>query len=108
MKYTKYGYRINQISEGSGYNWLFLPGGPGLGSEYLIDFCKRLKLPGSILLVDFPMDGTNKNGELGIKYWQDGLMDLLKNYFAKSLKKLNLQVTLEIIELQKNYFIITS
>jgi len=80
IKYTKYGYRVNRISEGSDYNWLFLPGGPGLGSEYLLEFCKNLQLPGNILLLDFPMDGTNKNGELGIKYWQDGLIDLLKTY----------------------------
>jgi pimeloyl-ACP methyl ester carboxylesterase len=80
MNYTKYDYRINQISEGSGYNWIFLPGGPGLGSEYLFDFCKKLKLPGNIMLVDFPRDGTNKKGELGIINWQKGLIDLLQAY----------------------------
>ncbi|MCL9683987.1 alpha/beta fold hydrolase [Legionella maioricensis] len=80
MNYTSYGYRINQITTGSGYNWLFLPGGPGLGSEYLIEFCKKLALPGSILLLDFPRDGTNTQGQLGIKYWQDGLIALLKTY----------------------------
>ena len=80
MNNINYGYRINQIKEGSGYNWLFLPGGPGLGSEYLIEFCKKLNLPGNILLLDFPKDGTNTNGELGIKFWQDGLISLLKTY----------------------------
>jgi pimeloyl-ACP methyl ester carboxylesterase len=80
MKYTKYGYRINQITEGPDYNWIFLPSGPGLGSDYLIEFCQNLKLPGSILLVDFPMDGTNQQGELDFQYWQNGLMDLLKTH----------------------------
>lgn len=80
MIHTSYGYRINQITEGSGHNWLFLPGGPGLGSEYLIEFCEQLNLPGTVLLADFPKDGTNSHGELGIKYWQDGLLDLLKTF----------------------------
>jgi 5-carboxymethyl-2-hydroxymuconate isomerase len=38
----------------------------------------------------------------------DKIMLALKNYFASSLEKLNLQITLEIIELQKTYFKITS
>lgn len=36
------------------------------------------------------------------------LMEVLKNYFTESLKKKNLQITLEIIELQKTYFKIIS
>lgn len=80
MKYSTYGYRINQLSKAPGYNWLFLPGGPGLGSEYLIDFCKQLKLPGTITLLDFPMDGTNSNGKLDFAHWREGLINLLKNY----------------------------
>jgi pimeloyl-ACP methyl ester carboxylesterase len=80
MHYTKQGYRINLISKNPGYNWLFLPGGPGLGSEYLIEFCNNLKLPGNISLLDFPRDGTNTQGELGIKNWKEGLIDLLKTY----------------------------
>jgi pimeloyl-ACP methyl ester carboxylesterase len=80
MKYTEYGFRINQVSEGSGYNWLFFPGGPGLGSEYLSEFCKNLNLPGNTFLIDFPMDGTNKKGKLDINDWKEGLLDLVKSY----------------------------
>lgn len=81
MKQSKYGYRINQLSNNaSGYTWLFLPGGPGLGSEYLIDFCKTLQLPGSIYVLDFPMDGTNINGNLDFAEWRKGLIDLLTNF----------------------------
>lgn len=80
MNYSDHGYRINQITTDSGYNWLFLPGGPGLGSEYLIDFCKKLKLPGSITLLDFPKDGTNTQGMLDFKYWQDGIIEVLKSH----------------------------
>lgn len=80
MKYTKFGYRIKQLTNGLGYSWLFLPGGPGLGSEYLTDLCTKLYLPGSVFLLDFPKDGTNIQGKLGIPYWQDGLIDLLKSF----------------------------
>lgn len=34
----------------------------------------------------------------------NGVMDILKEYFHKSAKQLNLQITLEIDELQKTYF----
>lgn len=36
------------------------------------------------------------------------LMDVLKSYFRESLDRLNLQITLEIIELQNHYFKIAS
>ena len=38
----------------------------------------------------------------------DNMMAVLKRYFANSLKKLKLQITLEIMELEKTYFKITS
>lgn len=81
MNYTDYGYRINQITAGSGPNWLFLPGGPGLGSEYLTEFCNKLQLPGAIFVLDFPQDGTNTaHGELDLECWKEGLMDLLQSF----------------------------
>lgn len=36
------------------------------------------------------------------------MMESLKTYFANSLKKLNLQISIEIMELQKTYFKIAS
>jgi 5-carboxymethyl-2-hydroxymuconate isomerase len=38
----------------------------------------------------------------------DSMMAILKIYFASSLKELNLQITLEVMELQKTYFKITN
>ncbi|MCC2646796.1 MAG: uncharacterized protein K0R02_861 [Rickettsiaceae bacterium] len=81
MKHTKYGYRIKTIHEEStnNLNWLFFPGGPGLGAKYLEDVVGSLKLPGSKHIVDFPMDGANMHGKLDLKHWRDGLVDLLQN-----------------------------
>lgn len=80
MNYTKYGYRVNELKKGSEYTWIFLPGGPGLGSEYLIDFCLKLALPGRLLVVDFPKDGTNPEGTLDVTSWNEGLIDLMQTY----------------------------
>ena len=38
----------------------------------------------------------------------DNIMAILKRYFEKSFENLNLQVTLEIMELQKTYFKVAS
>lgn len=78
MFYTQFGYKIQTVSQGPGCNWLFLPGGPGLGTEYLAEFSKQLILPGTVSLVDFPFDGTNQHGSLNINVWQKGLFDLIQ------------------------------
>lgn len=78
MSYTQFDYKIQTVSEGTGYNWLFLPGGPGLGAQYLFEFSKQLALPGTVSLVDFPLDGANQHGSLNIKQWQKGLFDLIQ------------------------------
>jgi len=80
MNYSNYHFRINPIHKDSGYTWIFLPGGPGLGSDYLEPLCKQLNLPGTHLLVDFPKDGNNHQGILNFNYWKRGLIDLLTQY----------------------------
>jgi len=40
-------------------NWLFLPGGPGLGSESLHELVAAVQTPGTSWLVDLPGDGSN-------------------------------------------------
>lgn len=42
-----------------GIDWLFLPGGPGIGSESLAGLVDAAHLPGSAWLVDLPGDGSN-------------------------------------------------
>jgi pimeloyl-ACP methyl ester carboxylesterase len=41
-------------------NWLFLPGGPGLGSESLHELADRIEVPGACWMVDLPGDGSNR------------------------------------------------
>ena len=40
-------------------DWLFLPGGPGIGSESLLELVDTLDVPGTRWLVDLPGDGAN-------------------------------------------------
>lgn len=42
-------------------NWLFLPGGPGIGSESLEELVDAVAVSGCSWLVDLPGDGSNTN-----------------------------------------------
>lgn len=53
---------INTFSDAE-YNWLFLPGGPGLGSESLTGLAEILNLPGTAWYLDLPGDGSNHTGD---------------------------------------------
>ena len=70
--WTKQSARFELINSHSGnnINWIFLPGGPGLGSEYLHEFALSLKLPGQTWLLDMPGDGSNQLTEKPIDYSQ--------------------------------------
>lgn len=59
--YTRSGVRLRKHSETVGtLNWLFLPGGPGIGSESLVELADCLDVPGTRWLVDLPGDGSNR------------------------------------------------
>jgi pimeloyl-ACP methyl ester carboxylesterase len=81
---TQDGYRIvlNSDQNNSNLNWLFLPGGPGLGSQYLDDFSEELKLPGKTFLIDFPGDGSNRLDHAAITWdrWKKGLIKLTEEF----------------------------
>lgn len=58
--FTPSGVRLRlRASRVGTLNWLFLPGGPGLGSESLEALVDTLALPGCAWLVDLPGDGSN-------------------------------------------------
>lgn len=71
--WNKYGLRLRFIKslKGKAWNWLFLPGGPGLGSESLNQLTANLSLPGTIWHIDLPGDGSNtsENNIESFKKW---------------------------------------
>jgi pimeloyl-ACP methyl ester carboxylesterase len=48
-----------QSNPGPGYNWLFLPGGPGADSQYYNELIEILHLPGNVWFIDLPENGSN-------------------------------------------------
>lgn len=59
-----------------GLNWLFLPGGPGLGSEVLVNLTQLLKnhIPGSIWHFDLPNDGSNVLKDQSAYSWRAAII----------------------------------
>lgn len=59
--WTLDGGRLSCQSGENTINWLFLPGGPGLGSEAIAGLTELLKnkIPGTIWHLDLPNDGSN-------------------------------------------------
>jgi pimeloyl-ACP methyl ester carboxylesterase len=59
-RYTPSGVRMRLHSKRPGnFNWLLLPGGPGIGSESLKELADAMHVPGAIWLIDLPGDGSN-------------------------------------------------
>ncbi len=73
--WTKSRARLQWIrtSGGEAYNWLFLPGGPGLGSESLFPLLDILELPGNIWRMDLPGDGSNTTSDMS--HWSQALLE---------------------------------
>ena len=60
--FTPSGVRLTRRAARPGpLNWLFLPGGPGIGSESLHELVDALDVPGALWLVDLPGDGSNRD-----------------------------------------------
>lgn len=58
--WTRSGVRLRHRTSRPGpWNWLFLPGGPGIGSESLHELVDTAELPGTTWMVDLPGDGSN-------------------------------------------------
>ncbi|MBY0528763.1 MAG: alpha/beta hydrolase [Rhabdochlamydiaceae bacterium] len=81
---TRSGARLQWLGETgqSDLHWLFLPGGPGLGSESLILLCNLLRLPGTSWRVDLPGDGANTtpNDYISFSHWPSALIEAVSQF----------------------------
>src|ERR1700722_19348089 len=58
--WTRSGVRLRaRVRREGALNWLFLPGGPGIGSESLLELVDVLAVPGICWPVVFPGDVSN-------------------------------------------------
>lgn len=74
--HTPGGVRLRLASRCPGsLNWLFLPGGPGIGSESLLGLVEATQLPGSCWLVDLPGDGSNVFEGDPFQHWPGVLIE---------------------------------
>lgn len=78
-RWTRSGVRLRLATSGAGrWNWLFVPGGPGLGSQSLQSLLEAVRVPGSAWLVDLPGDGSNRRlPDVGnpFAHWPDVLVE---------------------------------
>lgn len=64
--WTRSGVRLRRVGAAQGpWNWLFVPGGPGLGSESLLGLVEAARVTGPAWLVDLPGDGSNRGPSAG-------------------------------------------
>ncbi len=63
-------------------NWLFLPGGPGLGSEALSGLTQLLKdkIPGTIWHLDLPNDGSNILNDKPLAHWRSAILQAVSAF----------------------------
>jgi pimeloyl-ACP methyl ester carboxylesterase len=63
-------------------NWIFIPGGPGLGSEALASLTALLKdkIPGVIWHFDLPNDGSNVLKDKPISNWRASIVQATKAF----------------------------
>lgn len=60
LHWTPSGVRMRVRTRRDGdLDWLFLPGGPGIGSESVHELVDAVDVPGTAWLVDLPGDGSN-------------------------------------------------
>ncbi len=74
--FTRSKVRLRLRSQNPGVlNWLFLPGGPGIGAESLEDLVQAVAPPGQAWLVDLPGDGSNPRDGDPFRHWPGILLE---------------------------------
>lgn len=77
--WTKLKARLQLIrsTPGANFNWIFLAGGPGLGSESLNPLTQLLNLPGTMWNLDLPGDGSNLTSDdpQHFSHWSEALVE---------------------------------
>jgi len=115
--YNENGVRFNKVQASSAptaLNWLFIPGGPGADSSYLNSLVEILSLPGNIILVDLPGNGSNKVDEnYNSKEWLSIFIPMVASFknvilVAHSFGAVLPLLFLELEKLVKGFIILNS
>jgi pimeloyl-ACP methyl ester carboxylesterase len=78
-------YQLVKTNPGTAiYNWLFVPGGPGADSSYLLSLTQELDLPGNFWLMDLPANGDNISNQINANYnfetWDDSFLHAVQKF----------------------------
>lgn len=79
---TDKGFRFKSIAyhNETTVNLVFLPGGPGLGSEYYLPWLYETNFPTNLWRLDFPGDGSNIiDNDSNYSEWREGLIHALSH-----------------------------
>ena len=78
VQYNKYGVKITSVRQTEGqHTWIFIPGGPGFASSYLLCLVNKLELAGHIVLLDFC--GNDNTGDY-LDYWFSIFVPTIKEF----------------------------
>ncbi len=66
-------------------NWLFLPGGPGIDSNYLLPLVKEIEVDGNCWVIDFLLNGSNLQDNTGLD--PDKIYRKWGDYFLAAMNK---------------------
>lgn len=65
-------------------NWLFVPGGPGVDSNYYLTLIENLDIPGNFWLIDLPANGSNVSDHIQMDYnfetWGNCLLTAIQKF----------------------------
>lgn len=64
-------------------NWIWMPGGPGVESDYFVPLIEEVELPGTLWLVDFPGNGRHLTGtaaDQDFDAWFDLFLPFLRQF----------------------------
>lgn len=64
---TRY-HLVKSVPGNQFYNWIFIPGGPGVDSIYFLNLTEKLDMPGNYWLIDFPGNGNNISNSVPANY----------------------------------------
>ncbi|ARN84744.1 alpha/beta fold hydrolase [Candidatus Nucleicultrix amoebiphila] len=75
---------VKSVPGKSVFNWLFLPGGPGVDSNCFLSLIDTMNVPGNYWLIDLIFNGTNEPYDIPsnaiYKKWGDFLIDAVQKF----------------------------
>ncbi len=73
-------YNLVSTNGKENFNWLFLPGGPGVDSSYFLDLLQVIQIPGNVWLIDLPGNGSHEVKQDNFDTWMDIFLPTIRRF----------------------------